>query len=141
MDYLEVGAKILFPRAIISPDNAAKSISDDDPIRSQEATAFIIPLINHQLIPEEVPPNERIFLEKCSSGITFERSTNLQDPFGLLNHLGPFVFGAGEAIGQCDHPHAGVELLSYLVEGEICHVDSLGHDGVCVYKFIDSGHD
>ena len=134
MDYLEEGAKLLYPIAIICPDDdvAAKSTSDDVPIRSQEATAFVIPLLNHQLIPVEIPPRERAFLEKCSSGVTFERSTNLQDPFGQLNHLGPFVFGAGEAFGQCDHPHAGVEVLSYLVEGEICHVDSLGHNGVYV---------
>ena len=129
MDYLEEGAKLLNSITIICPDDdvTAKSIS----IRSQEATAFIIPLLNHQLISVEIPPHERAFLEKCSSGVTLERSTNLQDPFGQLNHLGPFVFGAGEAFGQCDHPRAGVEILSYIAEGEICHVDSLGHDYVC----------
>jgi len=46
--------------------------------------------------------------------------------------LGPFVFvdhyrsGSPRGIGDRPHPHAGVEVLSYLVEGGVEHRDSMG---------------
>jgi redox-sensitive bicupin YhaK (pirin superfamily) len=51
------------------------------------------------------------------------------DPFLLLDQMGPVMNRPGEAIGTPDHPHRGFETVTYLLDGEIEHVDSLGSSG------------
>ena len=51
------------------------------------------------------------------------------DPFLLLDHLGPTVFGPGEARGFPPHPHRGFETVTYLLDGEMQHRDSWGNHG------------
>ncbi|MBU1197769.1 pirin family protein [Candidatus Micrarchaeota archaeon] len=51
------------------------------------------------------------------------------DPFILLDEMGPVRYGAGEAKGAPDHPHRGFETVTYVLEGEMQHKDSHGHDG------------
>ena len=41
------------------------------------------------------------------------------DPFLMLDHLGPVVYGPGEAVGAPDHPHRGFETVSYLIDGKL----------------------
>ena len=48
-------------------------------------------------------------------------------PFIMLDHLGPVSYGPGEAKGAPTHPHAGIETLTYLLEGTARHLDSLGN--------------
>jgi len=50
-------------------------------------------------------------------------------PFIFLDHLGPTDYGPGEAKGAPTHPHAGLETLTYLLEGRGWHLDSLGNSG------------
>ena len=52
-----------------------------------------------------------------------------QDPFLLLDHLGPTEWGPREAIGAPDHPHRGFETVTYLLAGENEHKDSKGNHG------------
>ena len=40
------------------------------------------------------------------------------DPFLMLDHLGPVVYGPGEAVGAPDHPHRGFETVTYLSDGK-----------------------
>jgi redox-sensitive bicupin YhaK (pirin superfamily) len=47
-------------------------------------------------------------------------------PFVLLNHLGPRVFAAGHGFDMRPHPHIGLATVTYLVDGELIHRDSLG---------------
>ena len=47
-------------------------------------------------------------------------------PFIFLDHFGPVVFRAGAAPSVRPHPHIGLATLTYLLEGEIVHRDSLG---------------
>jgi len=53
-------------------------------------------------------------------------------PLAGRNHLGPFVFldhyrhRSRRGIGDKPHPHAGIEVLSYLLEGGVEHRDSMG---------------
>lgn len=54
----------------------------------------------------------------------------LLDPFLLLDELGPVTYDPGKAIGAPDHPHRGFETVTYLLEGEVQHKDSAGHQGV-----------
>jgi len=51
------------------------------------------------------------------------------DPFLMLDHCGPTVYGPGEAVGAPDHPHRGFETVSYIVEGSSHHKDSAGNCG------------
>jgi redox-sensitive bicupin YhaK (pirin superfamily) len=48
-------------------------------------------------------------------------------PIIFLNHVGPTMFAPGEALGAPDHPHAGLETLTYLLAGRSVHEDSLGN--------------
>ena len=40
------------------------------------------------------------------------------DPFLMLDHIGPIVYGPGEAIGAPDHPHRGFETVTYIIDGK-----------------------
>lgn len=63
------------------------------------------------------------------SNITLYRSL----PTNQIESLGPFVFvdyyetKGTKGIGDSPHPHAGIEVISYLFQGESIHKDSLGN--------------
>jgi len=48
-------------------------------------------------------------------------------PFIFLDHFGPIVFGPGAGANIRPHPHIGLSTLSYLLQGEIIHRDSVGN--------------
>jgi redox-sensitive bicupin YhaK (pirin superfamily) len=58
------------------------------------------------------------------------RAVEQVDPFLLLDEMGPMDHGPGEAEGAPDHPHKGFELITYLLAGEMEHLDSHGNHGV-----------
>ncbi|MFK4871391.1 pirin family protein [Novosphingobium sp. ZW T3_23] len=47
-------------------------------------------------------------------------------PFIFFDQMGEAVFRSGEGLDVRPHPHIGLSTLTYLVEGEILHRDSLG---------------
>lgn len=47
-------------------------------------------------------------------------------PFIFLDHFGPVVFRAGAGPNVRPHPHIGLSTLTYLLEGEMVHRDSVG---------------
>jgi redox-sensitive bicupin YhaK (pirin superfamily) len=47
-------------------------------------------------------------------------------PFVFLDQMGPHVFAAGHGLDVRPHPHIGLSTVTYLLEGEILHRDSLG---------------
>lgn len=51
-------------------------------------------------------------------------------PFLLLDEMGPSENGPGEARGAPDHPHRGFETVTYMLDGEIEHKDSVGNKGI-----------
>jgi redox-sensitive bicupin YhaK (pirin superfamily) len=51
------------------------------------------------------------------------------DPFLLFDHMGPVELGPGEGAGTPWHPHRGFETVTYLLEGDLEHRDSLGNHG------------
>ncbi len=58
------------------------------------------------------------------------RWDNLFDPFLLFDH---FAFNdpiEGPIIGFPTHPHRGIETVTYMLEGNVRHRDSLGNVGV-----------
>jgi len=56
------------------------------------------------------------------------------DPFLLFDHMGPVTFEPGRGVGTPWHPHRGFETVTYLIEGDAEHHDSMGHQG-----FLHSG--
>src|SRR4051812_3962219 len=56
------------------------------------------------------------------------------DPFLLFDHAGPVEFAPGAGTGTPWHPHRGFETVTYLLEGELEHRDSLGNHG-----FLNAG--
>jgi quercetin 2,3-dioxygenase len=57
------------------------------------------------------------------------RAVDQVDPFLLLDEMGPMDHAPGEAQGAPDHPHQGFELITYLLAGEMEHLDSHGNHG------------
>ena len=43
------------------------------------------------------------------------------DPFLMLDEVGPVIYAPGETIGAPDHPHCGLETVSYILSGEKLH--------------------
>lgn len=48
-------------------------------------------------------------------------------PFIFFDQFGPTTFAAGDGLDVRPHPHIGLATVSYLLEGEILHRDSLGY--------------
>lgn len=55
---------------------------------------------------------------------------DMLDPFLMLDEKEPQVYAPGEAKGAPDHPHRGFETVSYVLDGETEHSDSLGNRGI-----------
>ncbi|MEE9227530.1 MAG: pirin family protein, partial [Acidimicrobiia bacterium] len=51
-------------------------------------------------------------------------------PFLLLDEMGPSENAPGEAKGAPDHPHRGFETVTYVLDGEMEHKDSVGNKGL-----------
>lgn len=47
-------------------------------------------------------------------------------PFVLFDQMGPAVFNTGQGFDVGPHPHIGLATVTYLIDGEIVHRDSLG---------------
>lgn len=58
------------------------------------------------------------------------RNLKQVDPFLLIHHMQPFELKPGTANRLSPHPHAGFEVVTYLLEGEFFHRDSKGHNQV-----------
>lgn len=47
-------------------------------------------------------------------------------PFVFLDQMGPHLFSAGQGLDVLPHPHVGLATVTYLLDGELVHRDSLG---------------
>jgi redox-sensitive bicupin YhaK (pirin superfamily) len=54
------------------------------------------------------------------------RDRRMVGPFVFLDQMGPHVFSAGQGLDVRPHPHIGLATVTYLLDGEIMHRDSLG---------------
>ena len=52
------------------------------------------------------------------------------DPFLLIDHMVPVRIAPGASLRIPPHPHAGFEVVTYLLDGEFFHRDSKGNDQV-----------
>jgi len=53
----------------------------------------------------------------------------LVGPWCFLDAYGPLGFGSGKPMDVAPHPHIGLQTVSWLLEGEALHHDSLGLEG------------
>lgn len=58
------------------------------------------------------------------------RTIKQVDPFLLIHHAKPHLFKPGDTARIPPHPHAGFEVVTYLLDGEFFHRDSKGNDQV-----------
>lgn len=54
------------------------------------------------------------------------RKKRMVGPFIFIDHMGPSQIGPEKYLDVDQHPHIGLSTLTYLLEGEIIHKDSLG---------------
>src|SRR5262245_60421405 len=53
----------------------------------------------------------------------------LVGPWCFLDSYGPLTFSSGKPMDVAPHPHIGLQTVSWLLDGEIVHHDSLGLEG------------
>jgi len=58
------------------------------------------------------------------------RNLKQVDPFLFIDHMVPTEVEAGASIRIPPHPHAGFEVVTYLLDGEFFHRDSRGNDQI-----------
>jgi redox-sensitive bicupin YhaK (pirin superfamily) len=54
----------------------------------------------------------------------------LVGPWCFLDSFGPLQFSSGKAMDVAPHPHIGLQTVSWLLDGEILHNDSLGRQAL-----------
>jgi redox-sensitive bicupin YhaK (pirin superfamily) len=77
-----------------------------------------------EIVPETISEGAGVLVQRSIAG----RQLDWLDPFLLLDHFGsddPEHFAKGFPM----HPHRGIETVTYLLEGEIEHRDSVGGAG------------
>jgi len=58
------------------------------------------------------------------------RGRRLIGPWCFLDSFGPLAFEGGKPMDVAPHPHIGLQTVSWLLEGEVLHHDSLGETGL-----------
>jgi quercetin 2,3-dioxygenase len=77
----------------------------------------------------ESATNERVGPFKIKNVLP-TRNLKQVDPFLLIHHMQPFQLKPGDEARIPPHPHAGFEVVTYLLDGEFFHRDSKGFDQV-----------
>ncbi|WP_299436287.1 pirin family protein [uncultured Aquimarina sp.] len=54
------------------------------------------------------------------------RKKRMVGPFIFIDHMGPTMIKKGKYMDVDQHPHIGLSTLTYLLDGEIIHQDSIG---------------
>jgi quercetin 2,3-dioxygenase len=58
------------------------------------------------------------------------KGKRLVGPWCFLDRYGPYLFTEGKPMDVAPHPHIGLQTVTWLLEGEIIHHDSLGCEGL-----------
>jgi redox-sensitive bicupin YhaK (pirin superfamily) len=58
------------------------------------------------------------------------RERRVIGPWCFFDRFGPLTFTSGKPMDVAPHPHLGLQTVSWLLEGEIVHHDSLGYEGL-----------
>ena len=58
------------------------------------------------------------------------RERRLVGPWCFLDRFGPLSFSEGKPMDVAPHPHIGLQTVTWLLEGEVIHDDSLGSESI-----------
>jgi hypothetical protein len=58
------------------------------------------------------------------------REKRLVGPWCFLDRFGPLSFGEGKPMDVAPHPHIGLQTVTWLLDGEVVHDDSLGSESL-----------
>lgn len=58
------------------------------------------------------------------------RDRRMVGPWCFLDRYGPVAFMDGKPMNVPPHPHIGIQTVSWLLEGEVIHTDSLGSEAI-----------
>src|SRR6185295_10164505 len=58
------------------------------------------------------------------------REKRMVGPWCFLDRFGPLSFSETKPMDVAPHPHIGLQTVSWLVQGEIVHNDSLGNESL-----------
>jgi quercetin 2,3-dioxygenase len=58
------------------------------------------------------------------------KGRRLIGPWCFLDRFGPLTFGGGKPMDVAPHPHMGLQTVTWLLDGEVMHDDSLGFEAV-----------
>jgi redox-sensitive bicupin YhaK (pirin superfamily) len=81
--------------------------------------------------PIESYPNRTLSL----GSLAISRALPIKDrrlvgPWCFLDRFGPLTFTEGKPMDVAAHPHIGLQTVTWLHQGEIVHLDSLGYESV-----------
>ncbi len=73
--------------------------------------------------------------ETSLGALTIRRALPVRDrrligPWCFLDRYGPLTFKAEKPMDVAPHPHIGLQTVSWLIEGEVVHHDSLGFEAI-----------
>jgi quercetin 2,3-dioxygenase len=103
-------------------DNRMNSLS----VAAEECAA----LGRGQQVVESFPGrNTNLGSQKILSALPI-KGKRLVGPWRHLDRYGPYLFAEGEPMDVAPHPHIGLQTVTWLLEGEIVHHDSLGCEGL-----------
>lgn len=58
------------------------------------------------------------------------KQRRLVGPWCFLDRFGPLTFSEGKPMDVAPHPHIGLQTVTWLLQGEVTHDDSLGYEAV-----------
>jgi redox-sensitive bicupin YhaK (pirin superfamily) len=58
------------------------------------------------------------------------RDRRLVGPWCFLDRFGPLSFTEGKPMDVAPHPHMGLQTVTWLIDGEVMHDDSLGNESI-----------
>ena len=58
------------------------------------------------------------------------RERRMVGPWCFLDSYGPMTFAEGKPMDVAPHPHIGLQTVSWLLDGEVLHRDSLGYENL-----------
>lgn len=81
--------------------------------------------------PVETYPGREVKLGTLSiTRVLPVRDRRLVGPWCFLDRFGPLSFAGGKPMDVAPHPHIGLQTVTWLLDGEVLHDDSLGFEAV-----------
>jgi redox-sensitive bicupin YhaK (pirin superfamily) len=79
---------------------------------------------------ESYPSRELRLGELAVTRVLPVRDRRLVGPWCFLDRFGPLTFSEGKPMDVAPHPHMGLQTVTWLLDGEVLHDDSLGSESV-----------